>query len=403
MMTKKLIVCATPSGEKLGEKVCSELTKIARREFERYKDADANSIERQVSTIISHLFQYNSKVFKRDDFSLWPVEANYFKSGEMKPVIKESVRGAEVFLIHCSYVPRTPLETKVKMLEAAATSEERMALLKAFENEKTVLENDHIAEFYIDALKVDGGADRVCLISPFYGNARQDHRRTREGLTARTQITLFEAVGADSFFFVDLHSQSIVGFTRKHADNVYPTSELVDEFKRQFPEYMNNFVMIPPDAGAFKRSEHISKKYTHLRLSPALKVRDYSTSNKVDMIIVTEPSLVAGKNVVIFEDIVDTAGTVTKLITELCEKYHCRGVVVVAPHLLLSDKGLENIDLVYDKGYLLKLITTDSVPRPPGFENEHKWYSQISMAPKLASIIYNMYMKQGIGDVHMQD
>ncbi|MCX8200311.1 MAG: ribose-phosphate diphosphokinase, partial [Candidatus Micrarchaeota archaeon] len=243
----------------------------------------------------------------------------------------------------------------------------------------------------------------VCLISPFYGNARQDHRRTREGLTARTQITLFEAVGVDSFFFVDLHSQSIVGFTRKHADNVYPTSELVNEFKQQFPDYLNSFVMIPPDAGAFKRSEHIGKKYTHLRLSPALKIRDYTTSSKVDMIIVTEPSLVAGKNVVIFEDIVDTAGTITTLISELCEKYYCKGAVVVAPHLLLSDKGLENIDCLYNKGYLLKLITTDSVPRPPEFAKYHPWYDAVSLAPKLAIIIYNMYMKQGVGDVHMQD
>ncbi len=403
MMTKKLVICATPSAESLGKKVCTELSKITDREFRKFKDAGEFTLERQVFTIISHLSQYNTRQFGKEDFELWPVMADYFKSGEMKPMIKASVRGAEVFLIHYSFIPQTPLELRAKLLDEAKTFEERFELVKAFAKEIRPMENDHTAEFYIDALKTDGSADRVCLLSPFYGNARQDHRRTREGLTARTQMTLYEAVGTDSFFFVDLHSQSIVGFTRKHADNVYPTAEMVARFSQLFPDYKNDFVMIPPDAGAFKRSEHIGKNYTQLRLSPALKVRDYSTVNKVDMIIVTEPSLVVGRHVVIFEDIVDTAGTVTLLITDLCEKYHCKGVVVVAPHMLLSEKGVQRIDDLYKNGYLLKLITTDSVPRSPEFEAQHPWYDSVSLAPKLANIIYNMYMKQGIGDVHLQD
>ena len=401
MMTRKLVVCATPTGVELGKKICENLNIIMRKEFDRLKDASPYSLDGSKFAIISHLREYNRRTFKNDDFALWPVTAQYFKSGEVKPVIQASVRGAEVFLIHQSYVPITPIAVRAKMLHEAKTYEERLKLLEQFSRETSVQENDHLAEFYINALKSDGAAHRVFLISPFFANSRQDHRRAREGLTSRTQITLFEAAGVNSLMFVDLHSQSLVGLSRTHSDNFHPTTELVSRFKALYPNYITDFVVESPDAGATKRTEHINEHYLNLPMGISFKSRDYTTVNTVNDIVVTKPELVKDKYAVVFDDIIDTANTLKALTERLCERFGCKGVVAIASHALLSDKGVDNIDELYAKKYLLKLITTDSVSRPPSFAVEHPWYEQVSLAPRFASMIYNIYMEQQVDSVHM--
>ena len=98
---------------------------------------------------------------------------------------------------------------------------------------------------------------RVFLISLYFANSRQDHRRSREGLTSRTQVKAFEKCGTDAFFFCDLHSQGTAGLSESHIDNFHPTPYLMQRFKELFPEYASEFVLVSPDAGAATHGAHI--------------------------------------------------------------------------------------------------------------------------------------------------
>ncbi|GEM_PF-5825606 len=402
-MANKLILCATPSGQPLAEKVCRELNTIVSREMGLLKGSKQGTVDEDSFRRLSVMTDIYYREFGDSSIRVWPSKLTSFANTEVKPVFSKSLRGADVFLIHHSYEPQTSPEEVLMRIETAKTPDEKVALLRTFKAERRVPENDMLAQMYIDALKRDCKAHSVFLISPYFGNSRQDHRRGREGLTSRTQMRAFEKGGVDGMLFFDLHSQTLVGVSEAPMDNIHPTAYLVNEFKRLFPNYTDEFVLVAPDAGAAKRTEYVADHYISLPLVIGIKKRDYTTENKVENVEVSDPHLVEGKYALIIDDIVDTAGTVQKLVDKLCTQYGCKGAVIIASHSILSGDGIARIDEMHRNGSLLMFITTDSVPRSEQFAAERPWYKEVSISPVIAKAIYNIWMNNSVSDVYLED
>lgn len=400
-MPRKLVICATPSGKPLARKVCRKLTEHLESEFNRLKDAKPHSPEYYLFSKIAWTLEMNRRELGDRSFSPWPVYIVNFSSSEMKPVIKKSVRGADVFLIHHSYEPLTSPEEILTLIENAKSVQEKIKLLKKFKMERRVPENDMIAEMLIDALKRDCMAHRLTLILPYFANSRQDHRRGREGLTSRTQIKAFERCGVDSFLFVDLHSQSTAAISESHTDNMYHTSCLTSYFKEMFPDYKEKFVLVSPDPSAGKRVEYIAKNYIPIPFVICYKSRDYTKPNTVAGTHITEPKKVKDKHPLIVDDIVDTSGSVSGLIDILHGELHAQPAVIIATHALLSGSAIKRLDTAYKEGKLLRLITTDSVPRSQEFKEKYPWYVEVSLAPIIAEAIYTLYTDQPVSNVYL--
>ncbi len=400
-MPRKLVVCSTPSGRPLADKVCRKLTDLFKSEFDRFKDATPHAPEYYLFSRIAWALEMNRRELGGMSFKPWPIDIVTFSSSEIKPIIKKSVRGAEVYLIHHSYEPQTSPSEMLSLIERAETAEEKIALLKKFKDERRVPENDMIAEMLIDAIKRDCMARKVILILPYFANSRQDHRRGREGLTSRTQIKAFERCGVDSFLFIDLHSQSTAAVSESHTDNMYHTSSLTSYFKEMFPDYKDKFVLVSPDPSAGKRVEYIAKKYVNIPFVICYKSRDYTKSNVVSSTNITDPAKVSGKHPLIVDDIVDTSGSVHGLIHKLHDELGSRPAVIIATHALLSGPAIERLNTLYKQNKLLRLITTDSVPRSEEFRARYPWYVEVSLAPVIAEAIYTLYTDQPVSNVYL--
>lgn len=402
-MFKKLVLCSTPSGKPLAEKTSRELTKLFERERKKLEASQKGSFQQHQLNTLELVREYNLRQFGTPDFMLWPLEIKHFCSGEIKPIVKSSVRGADVFLFHHSYEPQALPSEAAKMFLAARDMQAMQEIYVKLAAQRSVLENDKIAEMCIDALKKDCMASRVILISPFFSNSRQDHRRGREGLTLRTQVRLFDCCGVDAYYTIDLHSQATIGLSEKHMDNVHPTQYLVERFKKAYPHFRSSFVLVSPDAGATKRIHYIADKFIDLPIIAGDKERDYARQNAVGKVNVGSSGVARGKYALIVDDMVDTAGSVNMLIRALHKDEGIAGAVVICSHALLSGPAIEYLDTLYSEGLLLKLITTDSVPRPPSFAEAHPWYDEISLSPVIARYIYNMYMNEPVEDVYLKD
>ncbi|MEM0438150.1 MAG: ribose-phosphate diphosphokinase [Candidatus Micrarchaeia archaeon] len=402
-MFKKLVLCSTPSGRPLAEKASRELTMLFEKEHKKLEASQESPLQQHQLNTLELVRESNLRQFGAPEFMLWPLDVKQFSSGEIKPVVKSSVRGADVFLFHHSYEPGMLPSDAARLFLAARDMQAVQEIYIKLAGERSVLENDKIAEMCIDALKKDCMASRVILISPFFSNSRQDHRRGREGLTLRTQVRLFDCCGVDAYYTVDLHSQAAIGLSERHMDNVHPTQYLVERFKKLYPDFKSKFVLVSPDAGATKRIHYIADKFIDLPIIAGDKERDYARQNAVDRVNVGGTGLARDKYALIIDDMVDTAGSISVLMRALRENEGIRGAVVMCSHALLSGPAIERLDALYSEGLLLKLIATDSVPRPSSFAEAHPWYDEISLAPVIARYIYNMYMNEPVEDVYLKD
>lgn len=277
---------------------------------------------------------------------LGEVSFTRYSDGEFQPSFEESVRGARVFIIGSTHPGPENLMEMLLMLDAAKRASAR----------------------------------HITAVMPYFGWARQDRKdKPRVPIGAKLVAKLLEAAGATRIITMDLHADQIQGFFEKPVDHLF-ASTLFLPYLRSLK--MENLTMASPDMGGSKRA------YAYSKFLESDVVVCYKQRKKANIIEHMELiGDVTGKNVVLVDDMVDTAGTLTKAADLMIE----RGAVsvrAVATHALLSGDAHEKIE----KSKLTELIVTDSIPA----KRESSKIKILSCANLFADVMHRVHHNTSI-------
>ena len=243
--------------------------------------------------------------------------------------------------------------------------------------------NENIMELLImlDAAR-RASAARITAVIPFFGYARQDRKdRPRVAIGAKLVANLLCAAGVDRIMTMDLHADQIQGFFDIPVDHLYGSTVLAPYIRSL---KLENLAIASPDIGGSKRANSWAKFFDS-GLVICHKTRE-RPNEVADMKVIGD---VEGKNVVIVDDMIDTAGTICKASSILKEK-GALSVRAVATHAVLSGKAYENIE----KSALDEVIFTDSIP----LHQECSKIKVISVADMFAETIRNVVEHRSISD-----
>ena len=264
-----------------------------------------------------------------------------FSDGEINVRINENVRGSDVFVVQSTC---TPVNNNIMEL-----------LLMA------------------DALK-RASAARITAVIPYYGYARQDRKAApRVPISARLVADLLEVAGIDRLLTIDLHAGQIQGFFDIPVDHLYAAPVIVDYVKK---EYQNDLVIVSPDAGGVERARAFAKR---LGVSLAIidKRREKANVSQVMHVI----GDVDGKNAILLDDMIDTAGTITQAASAIKEN-GAKKVVAACAHAVLSGPALDRIN----DSALEEVIVTNTIPMDSNVEKCKK-LTVLSVASLLGEAI----------------
>ncbi|PJK11328.1 ribose-phosphate pyrophosphokinase [Lysobacteraceae bacterium NML120232] len=281
-----------------------------------------------------------------------------FSDGEVQVEIEESVRGKDVYVIQPTCAP---------------SAENLMELL-----------------VLIDALR-RASASRVTAVVPYFGYARQDRRprSARVPITAKVAASMFSVVNTDRLLTLDLHADQIQGFFNVPVDNVYASPLLLADIWRVYGT--ENMVVVSPDVGGVVRARAIAKRLDDADLAIIDKRRPRANVATVMNII----GDVAGKNCVLVDDIVDTAGTLCAAAAALKENGAAR-VAAYITHPVLSGPAIDNIT----RSALDELVVTDTIPLSDAARTCDK-IRQISVAEILAETIRRIAFGESVSSLYV--
>ena len=265
-----------------------------------------------------------------------------FSDGEVNVDISENVRGRDVFLVQPTCNPA----------------------------------NDHLMELLImcDACK-RASAGRITAVVPYYGYARQDRKvRPRVPITARLVADLLSTAGIERVLTMELHAGQIQGFFDMPVDNLYASVLLSDHIERRLD--LTNGVVVSPDAGGVERARAFAKR---LGLGLAIIDKRRSGPNVAEVMHIVGD--VAGRRVLIVDDMIDTAGTLTKGAKALHDA-GATSVSAVATHAVLSGPAVQRIA----DSVLQTVIVTDTIPLSDAAAACGK-ITTVSVAPLFAEAI----------------
>ncbi|HEH5001058.1 TPA: ribose-phosphate pyrophosphokinase [Campylobacter jejuni] len=273
-----------------------------------------------------------------------------FSDGEISVQIDESVRGKDVFIIQSTCAPT----------------------------------NDNLMELLIltDALR-RSSANSITAIIPYFGYARQDRKANpRVPITAKLVANLIQAAGIDRVATIDLHAGQIQGFFDIPVDNLYGSIVFNDYIKAK---HFKNAIIGSPDIGGVARARSVAK---HLGLDIVIvdKRREKANESEVMNII----GDVKDKEVILVDDIIDTAGTIVKAAEALKEK-GAKSVMACCTHAVLSGKAYERIA----SGVLDELVVTDTIPLKEQLLN----IKVLSVTPVFAEVIRRVYHNESVNSL----
>ena len=239
-----------------------------------------------------------------------------YSDGEFQPSFEESVRGARVFIIGSTHPGADHLMEMLLMLDAAKRASAR----------------------------------HITAVMPYYGWARQDRKdKPRVPIAAKLIAKMLETAGATRIITMDLHADQIQGFFEKPVDHLFASTVFLPYLRSL---NLENLTIASPDMGGSKRA------YAYSKTMESDVVICYKQRAKANVISHMELiGNVEGKNVVLVDDMVDTAGTLTKAADVMMER-GAKSVRAICTHPVLSGEAYERVE----NSKLLELIVTDSIP-----------------------------------------
>lgn len=247
--------------------------------------------------------------------------------------------------------------------------------------------NDNIMELLIclDALK-RASAKRITAVIPYFGYARQDRKPgPRTPITAKLMANVITSAGANRVLTLDLHAGQIQGFFDIPLDNLLSTPVFVKDIKKQFRS-LDNVMVVSPDVGGVQRARALAKRLDNAELAIVDKRRERAGVSEVMNII----GDVEGKDCILFDDIVDSAGTLCNAANAIIEK-GAKSVSAYVTHGVLSGNAVEKIR----NSKLTSISITDSIHLREDALSEPK-IRVVSIAPLIANAIKNITNESSI-------
>jgi len=281
------------------------------------------------------------------------IDIQKFSDGEIHPVIQESVRGAYVFFIQSTQAPPANILELLLMIDAAKRA----------------------------------SAGYITAVIPYFGYARQDRKdQPRVPISAKLIANILEAAGANRVMTMDFHADQIQGFFDIPVDHL--RSEAI------FMPYLENFdlsntIFAAPDVGGVKRA----RKYAKVFNTP-LVICDKQRLKANEIAAMTVIGEVEGKDVIIVDDLADTAGTLCRAADVLKEK-GAKNVIAICTHPVLSGNAYENIE----NSQLSKLIVTDTIP----LRKKSSKITVLESSQLFARAIRNTHEHKSIAALYLED
>ncbi len=274
-----------------------------------------------------------------------------FSDGEFQPAYDESVRGRTVFIVQSTFPPGDNLLELLMMIDAAKRA----------------------------------SADKIVAVIPYFGLARQDRKdRPRSAIGAKLAANLLTAAGVDRIMTIDLHADQLQGFFDVPVDHLYASSLFVPYIQKLG---LDNLAIAAPDMGGTKRANAYSR---FLNASMVICYKLRKRPNVIEEIKAIGD--MEGKNIVIVDDMVDTAGTIT-FAAGMMKSEGALSVRVVATHPVLSGPAYERIE----QSPIDEVIVTDTIP----LKQESEKIKVISVAEHFADVIHKVYNFKSISDTFL--
>ena len=270
---------------------------------------------------------------------------NRFNNGEIQVMINESVRGKDIFIVQPTCGP---------------------------------IVNDNVMELLImaDAFK-RASANHITAVIPYYGYARQDRKaRGREPITAKLMADLLETAGITRVVTIDLHAAQIQGFFNIPFDHM-PGGPLLAEYIKE--KNLDNMVVVSPDLGGVSRARGFAEI-----LNAPMAIIDKRRPEPGVAEVMNLIGDVNGKNCILVDDMVDTAGSLTEGARAL-KKFGANEIYACCTHPILTDPALSRIA----QSDITELVVTNTIPLAPS--KKHPKIKVLSIAPILAETILRIY------------
>ena len=280
-------------------------------------------------------------------------EVKSFADGEASVSLYETVRGSDVFLVQSTCKPV----------------------------------NDSLMELLImvDACR-RASAGRITAVMPYFGYARQDRKaKSRDPISAKLVANMLVAAGVDRVLTMDLHANQIQGFFDIPVDNLFGNPIFVDYYAKKFGSVCEDMVVVSPDVGSVARARTFAQKL-HMNLAIVDKRRQKANQCEVMNVI----GDVEGKECILFDDMVDTAGSLCNAAKAIVEVGGAKNVYACASHGVLSGPALERVT----DSYIKELALLNTIPVEMGAGCEKIKY--LSVAPMFAEAIERIYQEISI-------
>jgi ribose-phosphate pyrophosphokinase len=269
-----------------------------------------------------------------------------FSDGEFQPSFEETVRGEDVFIVQSTFPPTENLFEVLQMVDAAKRASAR----------------------------------NIIAVIPYFGFARQDRKdKPRVSIGAKLVANLLTTAGVTRIMTMDLHADQIQGFFEVPVDHLFASTIFLPYIQSL---KIDDLVMAAPDTGGTKRANAYAK-YLDCDLAICYKQRE--RANEVSSMTVI--GNVEGKNVVIVDDMIDTAGTLTKAAAMMIE-HGAKSVRAVCTHAVLSGPAHDRIE----KSVLTELIVTDTIP----LSRENSKIKVVTVADLFSKVIYSVLEHKSI-------
>lgn len=296
--------------------------------------------------------QYMAEEICKDlGVELGQMNIQHFADGEFEVSFEESIRGCEVYLVQSTFPNADNLMELLLMIDAAKRA----------------------------------SAQSVVAVMPYFGWARQDRKdKPRVSIAAKLVADLLSAAGVTRVITMDLHADQIQGFFNVPVDHLYASSVFIPYIQSLNLEDM---VIATPDVGGAKRANNYAK---YLNVPLVLCHKQRAKANVVEKMTVIGD--VEGKNVILVDDMVDTAGTITKA-ADLMQQHGAKSVRALCSHAIMSDPASERVD----KCALTEMMFTNSIP----FTKDCKKATVLSVAHLFADTIRRVHENKSISSQYL--
>jgi ribose-phosphate pyrophosphokinase len=290
------------------------------------------------------------------ELRLGAAEVRNFADGEIRVNINENVRGNDVFVVQPTQPPAENLLELLLMLDAFKRA----------------------------------SAERVTAVIPYYGYARQDRKdQPRVPLSAKLVANLLVRAGADRILTMELHAEQIQGFFDIPVDHLYSTPVLVEHYPEAKTQ---NLVVVAPDTGRANRARGFASR---LGANIPIAIIDKRRPTPNQAVVANVVGEVAGLDVLIYDDMIDTGGTLVSAAKALSDM-GAKSVTALATHAVLSDPAVERLA----GSVISEVIVTDTIELPPAKRIDK--IRTLSISPLLAEAISRIHYGRSVSSLFIQ-